>query len=178
MDAALAVRRALGPIGQELSADAVKVSPPAAEQLRLQPMTIAHYAGAYALWERTEGLALSGADSLEAIASYLERNPGMSFVCLSGSRVVGTSMCGHDGRRGYLYHLAVDAEHRGRGIGRQLAERSLAALGEAGIERCHLMVLEDNESGVAFWSRSGWTRRSGILLFSKDPSGLAVPESG
>ncbi|QJC54465.1 GNAT family N-acetyltransferase [Paenibacillus albicereus] len=141
-------------------------------------MTIVHYAGAYALWSRTEGLVLSGADSLEAVAAYLERNPGMSFVCLSGSRVVGTSMCGHDGRRGYLYHLAVDPSMRGCGIGRQLAERSLAALGEAGIERCHLMVLEDNESGAAFWSRTGWTKRSGILLFSKDPSSFPVPEPG
>ncbi|WP_245851127.1 GNAT family N-acetyltransferase [Paenibacillus herberti] len=135
----------------------------------IMSMNISHYGGAFALWDRTDGLVLSKADSLEAIAAYLERNPGMSFVCLSGERVVGTVMCGHDGRRGYLYHLAVDEEFRGLGIGRLLAASSLERLGEAGIERCFLMVLEDNEGGAEFWSRAGWERRSGILLFSKDP---------
>ncbi|WP_234992853.1 MULTISPECIES: GNAT family N-acetyltransferase [unclassified Paenibacillus] len=139
------------------------------EPIRFIPMDASHYDDSISLWKRMDGLVLSGADSREAISAYLERNPGLSLVAASGGRVVGTLMAGHDGRRGWLYHLAVDPEFRGRGIGGELAERCLRGLGEAGIERCYLMVMESNGGGAAFWTKAGWEKRDGILLFSRDP---------
>lgn len=131
-------------------------------------MTEQDYEEAYALWENTPGMGLSAADSREGIGSYLRRNPGLSFVCRADGRVVGTILCGHDGRRGFIYHLAVDGEHRGQSLARQLVERSLAKLREHVIDKCHLMVLHDNELGKRFWTKSGWQQRDRILLFSCD----------
>ena len=71
-------------------------------------------------------------------------------------------LAGHDGRRGFLYHLAVDASARGKGLGRTLVQRSLDALRDAGIPKCHLMVFRNNGDGHAFWQRLGWRRRGDI----------------
>ncbi|SDW67972.1 GNAT family N-acetyltransferase [Paenibacillus sp. CF384] len=138
-------------------------------ELTYREMVIADYDESHALWLKTEGMVLSEADSREEIAGYLARNPDCSFVCEdSGGQVVGTILGGHDGRRGFIYHVAVSQDQRGKGIGGQLVKRSLDKLREAGIQKCHLFVLENNEIGNRFWARSGWTRRSGIALFSTD----------
>ena len=85
-------------------------------------MNINDYDRILTLWQRTPGLGLSNADSREGIRSFLERNPGLCFVCQEGERLIGTILCGHDARRGYIYHLAVDEAYRKRGIGRQLTQ--------------------------------------------------------
>jgi len=126
----------------------------------------ADYDAAIDLWKRCPGVGLSSADEREAIAAFLEKNPGLSFASWEGEVLAGTSLCGSDGRRGYLYHVAVDPAYRRRGIGSSLAKASLAALSATGIRKCHLFVLADNESGAAFWSAAGWASRGDIAVFS------------
>lgn len=133
-----------------------------------RPMTAEDYEAAYLLWENTAGMNLSEADSREEILHYLERNPGLSLVCVTDEgALAGTVLCGHDGRRGYLYHAAIHEDCRGKGIGRELVSRCLDGLRKAGIGKCHLMVIEDNELGRSFWSGIGWQERDGIVLFSQ-----------
>ncbi len=135
----------------------------------IREMNISDYDDALALWKSTEGMGLSAADSREAIARYLERNPGMSFVARAeNGELVGAVLCGHDGRRGLLHHLAVRRDCRGKGLGRKLAERGLAALRGAGIDKCHLFVRRDNPSGQSFWAQAGWYERTDLVLMSKD----------
>lgn len=142
----------------------VKAAP--LHDLEVMPFLPVHYDRAFALWARTEGLGLSVADTHAPIMAYLERNPGMSFVALEEEQVVGTVLAGHDGRRGLIHHLAVDARHRRRGLGRRLLERALAALRAEGIEKVHLLVLEGNGPGKAFWRRVGAKQRVELSLFS------------
>ncbi|MBB3112666.1 ribosomal protein S18 acetylase RimI-like enzyme [Paenibacillus phyllosphaerae] len=137
-------------------------------ELNYREMTIGDYEAAFALWQQTEGMGISEADEKPNIAAYLARNPGLSFVCEHEGKLVGTILCGHDGRRGFIYHAAVRPDYRGHGIGRQLTQRSLEGLREAGVHKCHLFVLEDNQAGGRFWGGSGWSQRSGILLFSRN----------
>ncbi|GIO52100.1 GCN5 family acetyltransferase [Paenibacillus sp. SSG-1] len=134
----------------------------------LRELLIEDYEQCMELWGKTEGMALSDADSKESIHRYLVRNPGMSFVATEGDRVIGTILCGHDGRRGYIYHVAVDPACRGRAIGQKLAKAGLDKLREEGIAKCHIMVIEENEIGNYFWAKSGWSRRDGILLYSSN----------
>lgn len=138
--------------------------------MELTEMTIDHYEQSIDLWSCTEGLVLSDSDSKGSISLFLSRNEGMSFVCLEEGRVVGTILCGHDGRRGFLYHVAVSETSRGKGIAKRMVERSLEGLRAAGITKCHLFTLESNEIGNRYWSGTGWERRSGILLYSRDVS--------
>lgn len=118
------------------------------------------------LWRSADGVVLRDADRAAPLRDYLRRHAASSFVAISGSRVIGTVLCGHDGRRGYLYHLAVERAHRGRGIGRALATRALDALRREGIEKCHLMVMTENADARAFWSALGWQLRSDVVLMS------------
>ena len=101
-------------------------------------------------WRSVEHMGLSGADSRENISSYLDRNPGLSTILRDGGKVIGSVLCGHDGRRGFLHHLAVAHEYRGRGLGKELVRRSIGKLGEAGIMKCHIFVFRENRSGMSF----------------------------
>lgn len=124
------------------------------------------HAQAHALWESIDGVGLSGADSFENIARFLERNPGLSFVATDDGVVFATILCGHDGRRGLIHHLAVSPAHRRRGVGRELVSKSLAALRRDGIQKCHLLVFHQNSDGREFWKRVGAEERLTLGLFS------------
>lgn len=132
----------------------------------IQPFAPADYPAATALWQRTEGVGLSSADEAPAIAAFLARNPGLSFVARDGGNLVGTILCGHDGRRGLIHHLVTAASHRRQGIGRALLRTGLAALREAGIAKCHLMVFRSNQEGLRFWRGVQAQERGELALFS------------
>jgi putative acetyltransferase len=133
----------------------------------ISPFTIEWYDSAIALWRQCEGVGLSSADSREGIRSYLERNPGMSFVATSGGSVVGAVLAGHDGRRGYIHHLAVHPDCRRKGLGRRLVDRCLAVLAGAGVRKCHIFIFNENTDGIKFWKSLGWVQRSDISVISK-----------
>ena len=130
-------------------------------------LILSDYDAVIALWQSAEGVGLSSADAREAIGRYLARNPGMSFTAWDGDELVGAVLCGHDGRRGYVHHLAVCPSHRRRGVGSELAERGLAALEAEGIEKCHLFVFVHNADAIAFWERAGWTLRTDVRVMSR-----------
>jgi len=134
--------------------------------IRIFPMTMADYDEAMDLWRDTEGMGLRPADAPEHIDRYLRRNPGLSFVARDGDVLVGTVLCGHDGRRGYLQHLAVARAYRKQGIGRALVQRVLDELRAIGINKCHIFVLKENASVVAFWEHIGWFVRDDLVTMS------------
>jgi ribosomal protein S18 acetylase RimI-like enzyme len=125
------------------------------------------------LWRQASGVVVRDVDRREPLTAYLARNPGLSFVALEDGMVVGAVLCGTDGRRGYLQHLAVASSHQRRGIGRELAAHCVNALAAQGIDKCHLMVLADNHPAAAFWTRVGWAERSDVRLMSHIASGVA-----
>ncbi|WP_431798391.1 GNAT family N-acetyltransferase (plasmid) [Cupriavidus metallidurans] len=114
-------------------------------------------AGALDLWSSVDGMGLTESDTPEKIGLFLARNPGLSAVAISDNgEVIGALLCGHNGRAGSLYHLAVSACARGKGIGHRLVEFCLARLAELDIPRCNIFVYNDNEEGNRFWLGSGW----------------------
>jgi putative acetyltransferase len=129
-------------------------------------MIIDSYDEVLALWQQAEGVGLSSADSRDAICSFLKKNPELSFVALKDGRIIGTILSGHDGRRGYLYHIVVHPAYRRRGLGRKLVQQCLHALRDEGIQKCHLFAFRHNTSGIAFWKSIGWTLRSDIWAMS------------
>ncbi len=134
----------------------------------IEPMSIDHFDEVIALWKRSGNIGLSSADGREKIKAYLARNPGMSFVAKENGVIVGAALCGHDGRRGYLHHLAVAEAHRKKGIGRKLTQGCLESLRNAGIEKCHLFVFHNNMEGKSFWEKIGWTLRTDIQVVSNE----------
>lgn len=133
----------------------------------IREMTIHDYEEVLSLWQASEGVGLSDTDSEQSIAGYLERNPGLSFVARDGEHLVGAVLCGHDGRRGYIHHLAVSKSRRRQGLGRALVERCLSALRRDGIDKCHLFVFAANRDTIAFWRSIGWTQRVELIMMSQ-----------
>ena len=133
----------------------------------IKKMTIEHYDQVLAVWQVSEGVGLSDADSYEGIAGFLNRNPGLSFVACDGEQLVGVILCGHDGRRGYIHHLAVNRNHHRQGVGRLLVGHCLAALEQIGIGKCHIFVFRENETALAFWQGTGWTERVDLTILSR-----------
>lgn len=133
------------------------------------------------LWRATEHMGISGADSPGRLRRFLARNRGLSRVAVihddhGREALVGSLIIGHDGRRGYLYHLAVHHRHRRQGIARRLVTSGIQALQRDGIERCHLMLFSDNETGRSTWRRLGWTERTDIAIMSRDIPVSALDE--
>lgn len=125
--------------------------------IQLRAFMIADYEAAHRLWTSIEGLGLNESDTPEAISAFLDRNPGFSAVALDASgAVVGTILCGHNGRAGSINHLAVTPAHRGQGLGKRLVEYAFARLAEANIPRCNIFVYNDNHGGNDFWLKTGW----------------------
>jgi ribosomal protein S18 acetylase RimI-like enzyme len=133
----------------------------------IRTMTIDDYDDAICLWKDTEGIGLSDSDSKRAIASYLERNAGLSFVASNKNKLVGAVLCGHDGRRGYLHHLAVDRPYRRKGVGRALVEACLSSLARLGIQKCNIFLYSNNLEASAFWTHSGWLSRNDLDVMQK-----------
>ena len=132
----------------------------------IRPFEPADYEAAHALWEATPGVGLSAADERGPIEQYLRRNPGLSFVAMEGEAMVGTILCGHDGRRGLVHHLMTVPGERRKGTGSALLRAGLGALHAQGIDKCHLLVVGDNRAGLDFWRAAGAVERSELALLS------------
>jgi putative acetyltransferase len=120
-------------------------------------LTTDDYEETVAFWRTQTGIWLNESDEPEPMRRFLLRNPGMSLIARNASgTVIAAVLCGHDGRRGYLHHLAVDPAHRRLGLGRALVERCLAKLAAAGIPKCNIFLFNDNAEGRRFWEKLGY----------------------
>ncbi|MCF3648799.1 GNAT family N-acetyltransferase [Synoicihabitans lomoniglobus] len=122
------------------------------------------------LWETSSGIGLTASDSPANLTAFLQRNPGFSRVAACGDEIVGTVLCGHDGRRGFLYHLAVATAHQRSGLGRALAESCLQHLQRYGIPRATIHMFADNDEGKAFWRSTHWRQRDDLMVLQFETS--------
>ena len=129
---------------------------------------IEDYDAAVALWKRVEGVEIAEGDSKEEIEQYILRNPDLSRVAEDGTAIVGVALCGHDGRRGHIYHLAVDPAYQGRGLGKRLLDECLDGLRRVGVQRVIILVASDNQRGSAFWKHRGWEEIPGAVPMGID----------
>lgn len=122
-----------------------------------------HYNEVYTLWNETPGIGMRSLDDSEiGIAKFLDRNPNTNFICRIDDKLVGVIMCGHDGRRGYIYHTAVHENYRKMGIGKALVDSAINSLRNEGINKVALVVFSDNQLGNAFWQALGFDVRDDI----------------
>lgn len=129
-------------------------------------MTVEDYDQVKALWMKIKGFAIRSIDdSREGVEKFLRRNPGMSTVAEEDGQIVGAILCGHDGRRGCLYHVCVDPAWRRRGIGKAMVVSCMRALQSEGISKVSLIAFTRNDVGNAFWRNVGWTKRDDLNYY-------------
>ena len=138
------------------------------ENITTREFSIGDYQAALELWQRVEGVEVAEGDDEQGVAQFVARNPGLSRVATDGSILVGVIMCGHDGRRGHIYHLAVDPAYRRYGVGKRLVQECLDQLRQAGVIRAIILVADNNPGGAEFWKRAGWEDIPGAMAMGID----------
>ena len=132
----------------------------------VRQMKIEDYDQVYALWTKIRGFGIRSVDdSKEGVARFLRRNPDTSVVAVEEDRIVGAILCGHDGRRGCLYHVCVDPDWRMRGIGKAMVVYAMEALKKEEINKVSLIAFTQNDIGNAFWKEIGWTKREDLNYY-------------
>jgi len=136
--------------------------------IEITKFSMSDYEEATAFWASIPEVGLDDADSISSMQSFIKRNPELSFVARHGRELIGAVLCGHDGRRGYLHHLAVNPDYRGRGIGKRLVNKCLSALYRCGVSRCNIFVYSRNEKEKEFWEKTGWTTYDGLEIMYRN----------
>ena len=129
-------------------------------------MTAGDYEEVKALWMTIKGFGIRSIDdSKEGVERFLKRNPTTSVVAIEDGKVVGSILCGHDGRRGCFYHVCVHADYRMKGIGKAMVVKAMEALKEEQINKVSLIAFTQNDIGNAFWKEIGWTKREDLNYY-------------
>ena len=133
----------------------------------LRSMTIEDYPKVKELWCSIKGFGIRSIDdSEEGIQMFLNRNPGFSVVAENDEgELLGAILCGHDGRRGCLYHVCVRMEYRRQGIGKAMVVFCMEALRKERINKVSLIAFTKNDVGNAFWKEIGWTKREDLNYY-------------
>ena len=118
------------------------------------------YSEVAALWASIKGMGIRSIDDgEEGVSRFIERNPNTSVVALDGDRIIGSVLCGHDGRQACFYHVCVSEDHRLQGIGRAMVDRCVEGLRAEHINRIYLIAFKRNKGGNSFWKQLGWEYR-------------------
>ena len=134
--------------------------------MQIRKMEISDYSQVKELWMTIHGFAIRSIDdSYEGVERFLKRNPDTSVVAIEDGRIVGAILCGHDGRRGCLYHVCVHEAYRLRGIGKAMVVFCMEALKKEHINKVSLIAFTRNDVGNAFWRQIGWVRREDLNYY-------------
>lgn len=134
----------------------------------IRVMNLSDYEQVYQLWLSCAGMGLNDLDdSKEGIERFLKRNPDTCFVAETEQKIIGVIIAGNDGRRGYIYHTAVDPDYRHHGIATELVNKAMEALKASGINKTALVVFSKNTEGNAFWEKNGFTSREDLIYRNK-----------
>lgn len=132
----------------------------------IRTMMIEDYEEIAKLWNSINGFGIRSIDdSKEGIERFLRRNPTTSVVAVEDGKIVGTILCGHDGRRGCFYHVCVDTNYRHRKIGTHMALKAIEELKKEQINKVSLIAFKSNEIGNAFWKAEGWEFREDLNYY-------------
>ena len=132
----------------------------------IREMKLEDYEGVHDLWMTIKGFGIRSVDdSKEGVERFLKRNPGLSVVAEEDGKIVGCILCGHDGRRGCLYHVCVAEDYRMHGIGRSMVVYCMERLKAEQINKVCLIAFTQNDIGNAFWKEIGWTKREDLNYY-------------
>ena len=127
------------------------------QEIRILPMREEDYDAVRALWMTIRGFGIRALDdSREDVVRFIRRNPTTSVVAEADGRIIGSILCGSDGRQGALYHVCVAREYRRRGIGTRMVGYCMEQLRQMGINKVSLITFSNNDAGNAFWRQIGW----------------------
>ncbi|MDD6428207.1 MAG: GNAT family N-acetyltransferase [Lachnospiraceae bacterium] len=134
--------------------------------MNYREMTIDDFEKVHALWMSIHGFGIRSIDdSREGVGAFLNRNPGFSVVAEEGGQIVGSILCGHDGRTACFYHVCVREDKRRQGIGKDMTVWCMRKLNQAHVNKISLVAFKDNSIGNSFWQQEGWKEREDYNVY-------------
>ncbi|MCR5669102.1 MAG: GNAT family N-acetyltransferase [Lachnospiraceae bacterium] len=132
----------------------------------VRKMTMDDYAKVHELWMNIHKFGIRSIDdSKDGIQRFLMRNPDTSVVAVSNGELIGSILCGHDGRTASFYHVCVKEEFRNQGVGKTMVMHCMKALEKEKVSKISLVAFKDNEVGNSFWKEEGWQKREDLNLY-------------
>ncbi len=134
----------------------------------LREITPEDYESLVAFWTKIDGIELDNTETREQFVFFLANNLGMSFLMIKNDEIIGACLASHNGRRGFLNHLAVAPNHRRKGLAATLINTCIQKLQSEGIQKTYVVLLKDNIEGQSFWKHIGWSQHEEYLMMSMD----------
>jgi len=138
------------------------------QDIRIEHLALSDYEAVFSFWNSCDGLHMHHdySETLEGFSHFLERNPDLCFVARDGEKIIGAVLGSHDGRRGFINHMAVSSEYRKKGIGRMLIHNVIESLKSVGIRKILIFVLKNSPDAQAFWKNLGFSKEDIIDIHS------------
>lgn len=138
----------------------------ALENIQIRTMTVDDYENVSSLWMTIKGFGIRSIDdSKEGVERFIKRNPTTSVVAEEDGKIIGAILCGHDGRRGTLYHVCVHESYRRRGVGKAMVVFCMEALKREHINKVSLIAFKSNQIGNSFWNHESWDFREDLNYY-------------
>jgi ribosomal protein S18 acetylase RimI-like enzyme len=130
--------------------------------LTIAPIADSDVAAVAALWQACE-LTRPWNDPAADIARARRGPDSAVLVGRDRESLVASVMVGHDGHRGWVYYVAIDPAHRGKGRGREIMNAAEQWLRQRGIEKLMLLVRSDNTKVQAFYESLGYDEQERVI---------------
>lgn len=131
--------------------------------MEIREFGMADYDAVVELWS-SAGIRQNVGDDRSSIAQLLARDSGLLLVALNDGELVGSVIGAFDGRRGWIYHLAVSPRHQRQSTGKALLEAVEGRLRELGCPKANLLIESDNAGVQAFYERLGYDQKHLIFM--------------
>ena len=130
------------------------------QNIKIEHLTFSDYEKVFSFWNSCDGLNMHHdySETPEGFSYFLDRNPGFCFLARDGEKIIGAVLGSHDGRRGFINHMAVSNEYRNKGIGRILVHNVIESLKSIGIKKILIFVLKSSPDAQAFWKHMGFSK--------------------
>jgi ribosomal protein S18 acetylase RimI-like enzyme len=120
------------------------------------------------LWNHSgAGLTVGKSDEPNELKKYLDRSPGLFIVAESGRQLIGTVLGGFDGRRAFIYHLAVDQLYQKQGIASAMLHEMENRFKQRGVCRYYLFVKKINDNAIQFYEEQEFEDLNYLRVFAK-----------
>jgi ribosomal protein S18 acetylase RimI-like enzyme len=108
-----------------------------------------------------------GRDSRGEVGSQLRFEGTIFLVAEREGRLVGSLICTHDGRKGWMNRLAVRPDSRRKGIGGELVREGERRLREAGLRMIAVLIEEWNGTSMEVFQSLGYRPHEDIIYLTK-----------
>ena len=137
--------------------------------MEITVFSINDYKEAVSFWKKTVNKMGTGSiDEIESIKAFFNRNPNMSFIARDSGKIIGTILCGHDGRRAFIHHIAISKDYEEKNLVKKLVDKCMRKLEKEGIKKCHVFIFEENPANKEYCKSLHWVERNDIKMFSHD----------